>query len=115
MVICQRLHYYERQFDVGADEWSDTYWLTPIDAETFALAMEAWEIWRRWETAFHQGQTTLPTRPALPQDRARSDELAAILLQRLNSTAYLISNVFTSDRRRPSHASRGCFSVRRLA
>jgi hypothetical protein len=78
-----RPHYYERQFDAEADEWSDIYWLTPIDPETFALAMEAWEIWRRWETAYHEKRTTLATHPALPEDRARSDELATILDQRL--------------------------------
>jgi len=33
-----------RQFDDEADEWSDVYWLMPIDEETFALAMEAWTI-----------------------------------------------------------------------
>ena len=72
-----------RQFDDEADEWSDVYWLMPIDEETFALAMEAWTIWRRWETSFHQQRTTLATHPALPEDRARSDELATILEQRL--------------------------------
>ena len=76
-------HYYERQFNDSTDEWSDIYWLTPIDDETFGLAMEAWQIWRRWETAFHQHQTTLATHPALPADRARGDELATLLKQRL--------------------------------
>ncbi len=76
-------HYYERQFDVEKDEWSDRYWLTPLDAETFALAMEAWDIWQRWQTAFHQQRTTLATHPALPEERVRSDELAAILGTRL--------------------------------
>jgi hypothetical protein len=78
-----RPHYYERQFDDEADEWSDIYWLTPLDDETFALAMEAWQIWRRWETTFHQHETTMATHPALPADRPRSDELAAVLNQRL--------------------------------
>ena len=78
-----RPHYYERQFDVDTDEWSDLYWLTPIDDETFVLALEAWTIWRRWETAFHQHRTTLGTHPALPEDRLRCDELATLLEQRL--------------------------------
>jgi hypothetical protein len=26
-----RPHYYERQFDAEVDEWSDIYWLMPID------------------------------------------------------------------------------------
>jgi hypothetical protein len=37
-----RPHYYERQFNAEADEWSEIYWLMPIDEETFRLAMEAW-------------------------------------------------------------------------
>lgn len=78
-----RPHYFERQFDDDADEWSDVYWLTPIDDQTFALAMEAWKIWRCWQTAFHQHQTTLATHPALPADRPRSDELASVLNQLL--------------------------------
>jgi hypothetical protein len=78
-----RPHYYERQFDDDADEWSDIYWLTPINDETFALAMEAWQIWRRWQIAFHQNQTTVATHPALPADHARAGEVAEVLSGRL--------------------------------
>jgi hypothetical protein len=78
-----RPHYYERQFNAEADEWSEIYWLMPIDEETFRLAMEAWEIWKRWEAAFRDCRTTPATHPALPEDRARWDELSTVLKRRL--------------------------------
>src|SRR5262249_26721368 len=49
-------HLYESEFDKFTEnDWQDTYLLMPIDEATFQLAMEDWEIWRRWETAFHSG------------------------------------------------------------
>jgi hypothetical protein len=41
--------------------------------------LEHWDIWLRWESAFHEGRTTLETHPALPEDRARHEELQALL------------------------------------
>ncbi len=70
-------------WDESADDWSDTFLLRPVDEETFRLAIEDWAIWLRWEHAFHSGQTTQATHPALPDDRARHDELAAFLAPRL--------------------------------
>jgi len=64
--------------------WNDgVYELRPIDDETFELALEHWTIWRRWEIAFHEGRTDLDTHPALPGDRARLEELEALLAARL--------------------------------
>jgi hypothetical protein len=44
-------------------EWSEsdqyfagTYTLSPISEETLALGLEQWEIFRRWEAAFHSGK-----------------------------------------------------------
>ncbi len=76
-------HYYECQFDESKDDWSDVYWLKPLDEETFRLALEDWSIWLRWEAAFHEGRTPHETHPALPEDRARHDELARVLGERL--------------------------------
>jgi hypothetical protein len=80
-----RPHIYESMFE-DAPDGSDTFRLQPIDDETFHLAMEDWEIWCRWERAFHSGQTTLATHPALPDDRARHEELKLILKRRLDVT-----------------------------
>ena len=76
-------HYYECQFDESKHDWSDVYLLKPLGEETFRLAMEDWDIWLRWEAAFHEGRTTHETHPALPEDRARHDELAYALSGRL--------------------------------
>src|SRR2546421_2606235 len=77
---CQgKPHFYECVFDEGKDEYSDQYRLTPIDEKTFKLAMEDWEIWRRWEIAFHVGKADISSHPALPEDRSRHEELRSIL------------------------------------
>ena len=47
---------------------SETFLLQPIDGQAFSLALEDWAIWRRWETAFHEGKTPHETHPALPED-----------------------------------------------
>jgi hypothetical protein len=76
-------HYYESRWDEAADDWSEVYSLSPIDRETFRLAMEGWRIWLRWKAAFDEGRTTPETHPALPEDRARRDEIDAVLAERL--------------------------------
>ncbi|HET9839867.1 MAG TPA: hypothetical protein VFR84_16690 [Candidatus Angelobacter sp.] len=78
--------YYECIFDDVAGDYSDLYYLTPIDQHTFEVAMEDWEIWRRWEAAYHSGKVTLDSHPALPEDRNRHEELQAILDAALQSS-----------------------------
>lgn len=68
-------HFYDCIFDESKDDYTDFFWLTPIDSGTFELAMEDWAIWQKWEEAFHTGKTTLATHPALPEDADRSAEL----------------------------------------
>ena len=76
-------HAFESEWREGENLDADTFLLMPIDKETFSLALEDWAIWRRWETAFHQGRATQETRPALPEDRKRHDELEHLLEGRL--------------------------------
>lgn len=57
-------HLYKCIFDRAAQDYSESFLLTPLDSETFQLAMEDWEIWRRWEDAFHSGKTDESTHPA---------------------------------------------------
>lgn len=80
-------HAYDSLFlDVGDGRAEhDIFELRPVDAETLALALEDWEIWLRWETAFYAGATTIETHPALPADRARHDAIAPILHARLEA------------------------------
>jgi hypothetical protein len=76
-------HLYSCVWDESADDWSDVFLLQPVDDETFLLAMEDWAIWSRWEQAFHSGETAHATHPALPDERARHDQLSVILTPRL--------------------------------
>jgi hypothetical protein len=78
-----RPHYYKCLFDEQADEWSSIFVLKFLDKETFDLALEAWSIWLRWEAAYHKGKVKLASHPALPQDKARHEEIAKILTDKL--------------------------------
>lgn len=61
----------------------DVYDLYPISDDLFALALEDWELWLRWDRAFFEGRTTRETHPVLPEDRARAAEIEATLKARL--------------------------------
>ncbi len=76
-------HLFESEWQDSENVDADTFLLMPIDAETFALALENWTIWRRWETAFYQGRATQETHPTLPEDQRRRDELECLLDGRL--------------------------------
>jgi hypothetical protein len=78
-----RPHLYESDWEDRNGNHSFTFLLSPVDPRLFGLALEAWAIWRRWETAFHQGLTTKDTHPALPDERSRCEELREILEREL--------------------------------
>jgi len=87
-------YFYDCVFDEKIDDYSDVFRLTPIDTETFNLALEDWTIWKKWETAFHLGKTDLSTHPCLPNDRQRHLEIEPILEKRLvTDPALAISRV----------------------
>lgn len=73
-------HFYESVLD---EEYSENFWLSPVSPQILRAALEDWEIWLRWEAAFHEGRVQLTTHPALPEDRARHDELATLLAANL--------------------------------
>jgi hypothetical protein len=68
-------HIYECEFDESSDDYTDTYYLSPIDQELLLLALENWEIWIRWEKEFKAGKVMLDSHPALPEDRARHETI----------------------------------------
>ncbi|HEX7829259.1 MAG TPA: hypothetical protein VF787_06360 [Thermoanaerobaculia bacterium] len=77
-----RPHYYKTRYnDLGPE--ADLFDLWPLDHETFTLALESWSIWKRWETAFHQGETSIETHPALPSDRSRFEQIERIVAEQL--------------------------------
>ena len=72
-------HFYEGVFDEAKGDYLELFRLTPLDTEIFQLAMEDWDIWQRWETAFRTGKTDRDTHPALPHEAKRHAELEGIL------------------------------------
>lgn len=82
-------HYFTAVFVEAIDDYDrgdggyGLFRLQPIDAQYFRMAMEDWEIWLRWNKAFHSGSALLETHPALPEDRPRHDHLKAAMRDRL--------------------------------
>jgi hypothetical protein len=74
-----KLYFFDSVFEEVEDNYSEEFDLTPIDEALLPLIEEDWRIWTRWATAYHAGETSLDTHPALPADRPRHDELKAIL------------------------------------
>ena len=72
-------HLYECVFDELKGNYSESFLLTPLDAESFRFALEDWAIWQRWELAYHTGKADLSTHPALPHESERHQELQRIL------------------------------------
>jgi len=72
-------HFYDCIFDEERNDYSNLYRLTPVSPHIFDLAREDWAIWERWEAAFHDGNTTQESHPALPEDRVRHEEIRAVI------------------------------------
>jgi hypothetical protein len=76
-------HIYESEFDYSSDEYSDTYFVSPVDESLLALVLEDWEIWLRWNSAFKRGEVSIESHPALPEDRERHEALKIAIGDRL--------------------------------
>ena len=78
-------HIYEAKFDHSSDEYGDTYFVSPINAELMSLVLEDWEIFLRWDAARRCGEATIETHPALPANRLRHEALSAAVGDRLRT------------------------------
>jgi hypothetical protein len=78
-------HSYKSEWNEAADDWAATFELTPVDAATFELEIERWEIWRTWERAFHSGQVPKESHPAVGGKNARYDELGKLIALRMSA------------------------------
>ena len=76
-------HLYECIF--GDNDYTNTYWLTPVSHEVFLLALEDWAIWKRWERAFHEGEVKQDSHPALPAERDRHSFFQSLLDEKLKT------------------------------
>ncbi|HMS02989.1 MAG TPA: hypothetical protein PKE51_08440 [Gemmatimonadaceae bacterium] len=70
---------YQALWDARLQQFGPHFRLSPIDPEIRDLAVEDWEIWLRWDEAHRAGAVDQSTFPALPADRARHEELQALL------------------------------------
>ena len=86
-------HYFSCQWDEAADDYSNTYSLSPIDADTFALVLQQWTIWQKWEVAFHTGQVSSESHPGLGGRDLRYDQLQALLQARIDALPASSSSV----------------------
>jgi hypothetical protein len=80
-----RPHFYDCIFSDEKQDYTNLYRLAPVAPDLFALAMEDWAIWKRWERAFHAGEATKDSHPVLPDERARHLEIKTTLDDRLKT------------------------------
>jgi hypothetical protein len=64
-------------------EYSEEYLLTPVDEATFRLAMEATEIFRKWELAFHRKRRVSTSSRAYSCDTKKYREINRVLDKKL--------------------------------
>ena len=62
-------HAFVLEGDMDAE--APRYRLKPLSADEFAHFEEYWQMWRRWEDAFHRGEVSTTSPPVLPTDRDR--------------------------------------------
>jgi hypothetical protein len=72
-------HFYECIFDELDDEYSDQFLLTPMSDAIYKIAMESWEMWIRYNTAFKDGAIDKRHHPVLPHERKKYDEIQNVL------------------------------------
>lgn len=78
-----RPHLYRSLWADIDHERDDVFELFPVDQGIFELALEDWEIWRRWRAAFDHGEVSVDSHPALPADRKRHEEIDKVLKPKL--------------------------------
>jgi hypothetical protein len=83
--VSSQPHIHESRFNSDKDDFEDLYFVSPIEPELLALIFEDWDIWNRWSEAFDRGETSKETHPALPQDRARHDEVTNLIGERFKT------------------------------
>ena len=82
-----RPHHYVCEWNSANDEFSEFFVLTPIDAETLALGLAQWDIFREWEAAFHRGEAPQSSHPGIPGQDARYSDLESKLARRIASSS----------------------------
>jgi hypothetical protein len=76
-------HFFDCIISNDKNEYSEKYFLTPLDDETYRLAMEASEIFRKWEIRFHDNKRTSTTSGAYLLDTKKYRAINRVLDKRL--------------------------------
>ncbi len=75
-----RPHAYLCEWDERADDWRTIYLVSPVSEEQLRLAIEDWDIWRRWASAHHAESLTPEDEcPALAGDWSRHKQLEPVV------------------------------------
>jgi hypothetical protein len=98
-----RPHFFEREFDSVADEYSAIYQLSPISADLAALAMEHRDISRRWWSAYYDRRVPDAEHRALQEELPRYLELERIFSQSLKLDPSAVVKAKAAFRTEPSH------------
>lgn len=72
-------HFYDCEWDDLRDDYADTFWLTPVDASTVAMDLEASAIFDAWDAERRAGRVSDESHPGHGGRNARYDELRAAL------------------------------------
>jgi hypothetical protein len=95
-------HYYKCSWDEKSDDYSSEYELSPIDSDLLGAALEQWQIWKRWERAFHTGAVPQSTHPGHGGIDSRYDELEVIINRGIDALGPPVRRVSAEFRAVPS-------------
>src|SRR5436190_1443199 len=64
-------HIFESEFDEAIDDYSERFFLVPIEPDLFALVLESHEIWRRKPSDYDKPSAGVEPRPTPESDQRR--------------------------------------------
>jgi len=80
-----RPHYFDARWDEASDDYSEVFELTAVSPATIELVMEQAKIFRSWSNAFHRGEATRESHPALPGQNDHYAHLAQTIRAAIGS------------------------------
>jgi hypothetical protein len=91
--FCGAPHYFEAEWSDADDDYLPSFSLKRVDRHTMELVLEAWQVFRTWEIAFHRGMVPLNTHPALSGQNGRAAELSTEIVRILKTSEVAASGV----------------------
>jgi len=72
-------------FDASKDDLLDTFIFCPINVESLALEIEAWNIFVAWNIQYESGEADISTHPGVGGVSPRYDEIEKVLMYERNN------------------------------